>query len=206
MAQHDYVIDNQTSAQFRVDLNNALAAIVSQNSGDTEPATPFASQVWYDTLNNLLKQRNESNSAWITLGTVNEGTGKFEPNQTFATQAEALARTLDTVAMTPLRTNEAIVNETVYVVTGTTPALSVANGTIQTWTLTANSTPTSSLTTGQSITLMINDGTAYTITWPSVTWVNNAAAAPTLATTGYTVVVLWNTAGTLYGALVGNQT
>ena len=103
MAQHDYVIDNQTSSQFRVDLNNALAAIVSQNSGDTEPATPFASQVWYDTLNNLLKQRNESNSAWITLGTVNEGTGKFEPNQTFATQAEAEAGTVDTVAMTPLK-------------------------------------------------------------------------------------------------------
>ena len=108
MAQHDYVIDNQTSSQFRVDLNNALAAIVSQNSGDTEPATPFASQVWYDTLNNLLKQRNESNSAWITLGTVNEGTGKFEPNQTFATQAEAEAGTVDTVAMTPLKTAQAI--------------------------------------------------------------------------------------------------
>jgi hypothetical protein len=106
--QHDYVIDNQTSSQFRVDLNNALAAIVSQNSGDTEPATPFASQVWYDTLNNLLKQRNESNSAWITLGTVNEGTGKFEPNQTFATQAEAEAGTVDTVAMTPLKTAQAI--------------------------------------------------------------------------------------------------
>lgn len=98
------------------------------------------------------------------------------------------------------------ITEAVYAVTGTTPALSATNGTIQTWTLTGASTPTSSLTTGQSITLMIDDGTAYTITWPSVTWVNNAAAAPTLATTGYTVVVLWNTSGTLYGALVGNRT
>jgi hypothetical protein len=206
MAQHDYDIINQTSSELRTDLNNALAAIVSQNSGDTEPSTPFSSQIWYDTLTNILKQRNESNSAWITLGTVNEGAGKFEPNQTFATQAEALARTLDTVAMTPLRTNDAIVNEDVYSVSGTTPALSVANGTIQTWTLSGNSTPTSSLTTGQSITLMVNDGTAYTITWPSVTWVNNAATAPTLATTGYTVVALWNVSGTLYGALVGNRT
>jgi len=98
------------------------------------------------------------------------------------------------------------ITEAVYAVSGTTPALSAGNGTIQTWTLTGNSTPTSSLTTGQSITLMINDGTAYTITWPSVTWVNNAASAPSLATTGYTVVALWNVAGTLYGALVGNQT
>ena len=96
------------------------------------------------------------------------------------------------------------VTETVYAVTGTAPALSAANGTIQTWTLSAASTPTSSLTAGQAITLMIDDGTAYTITWPSVTWVNNAGAAPTLAATGYTVVALWNVAGTLYGALVGN--
>lgn len=99
------------------------------------------------------------------------------------------------------------ITETVYAVTGTTPALSAANGTIQTWTLTANSSPTSSLTNGQSITLMINDGTSYQIiTWPSVVWVNNAGLAPTLSLTGYTVVVLWNASGTLYGAVVGNGT
>lgn len=204
MAQHDYIIDNQTSAPLRADINNALAAIVSQNSGDTEPATTFANQFWYDTLLNLLKKRNKSNSAWTTLGTVDEVNGKFEPNQTFATQAEALARTLNTVAMTPLRTNEAIVNEVVYAITGTTPALSVTNGTIQTWTLTANSTPTSSLTTGQSITLMIDDGTAYTITWPTVTWKTDSGVAPTLNTTGYTVIILWRVDSVLYGARVGN--
>ena len=81
--------------------------------------------------------------------------------------------------------------ETVYAVTGTTPALNPANGSIQTWTLTGNSTPTDSVSAGQAITLMIDDGTAYTITWPSVTWVNNAKVAPTLATTGYTTVTLW---------------
>ncbi len=109
-------------------------------------------------------------------------------------------------AFSSLATTSSI-TEGVFAVTGTTPALSAANGTVQTWTLTGNSTPTSSLTTGQSITLMINDGTAYTIvTWPSVTWMNNAGIAPTLALTGYTTVVLWNVAGTLYGALVGNGT
>lgn len=96
------------------------------------------------------------------------------------------------------------VTEAVFAVTGTTPALSAANGTIQTWSLTANSTPTSSLTTGQSITLMVLDGVAYTITWPSVTWVNSGGLAPVLSSSQYTTIVLWNVAGTLYGALVGN--
>ena len=96
--------------------------------------------------------------------------------------------------------------ETVYALSGTTPALDPSNGTIQTWTLSASSTPTDAFLAGESMTLMIDDGTAYTITWPSVTWVNNAGAAPTLRTTGYTVVVLWKVSTTLYGALVGNGT
>lgn len=94
--------------------------------------------------------------------------------------------------------------ETVYAISGTTPALDPANGTIQTWTLSGNSTPTDSLAAGESITLMIDDGTAYTITWPTMTWVNNAGAAPTLATSGYTVIALWKVGTTLYGALVGD--
>lgn len=92
--------------------------------------------------------------------------------------------------------------ETVYALSGTTPALDPANGTIQTWTLTANSTPTNSLVAGQSLILMIADGTAYTITWPSVTWVGGSA--PTLATTGYTVISLWYVGTTLYGSHIGN--
>ena len=96
--------------------------------------------------------------------------------------------------------------ETVYAITGTTPALDPSNGTIQTWTLTGASTPTSSLNAGESITLMIDDGTAYTITWTSVavTWKTDAGAAPTLNTTGYTAIVLWKVGSVVYGARVGN--
>ena len=67
MAQHDYVIANGTGAAVRSDLNNALAAIVSQNSGATAPATTYAYQFWADTTTNLLKLRNSANSARITL-------------------------------------------------------------------------------------------------------------------------------------------
>ena len=97
------------------------------------------------------------------------------------------------------------ITETVYALSGTTPALNPANGTIQTWTLSASSTPTDSLSAGQSMTLMIDDGSAYTITWPSVTWKTDSGSAPTLNTSGYTVVELWKVSTTLYGARVGNN-
>ena len=117
------------------------------------------------------------------------------------TEAQTLTnKTLASPAITGTPT------ETIFAITGTTPALNPANGSIQTWTLTANSTPTDSIAAGQAITVMIDDGSAYTVTWPSVTWVNNAKIAPTLATTGYTTVTLWKVSTTLYGAVVGNGT
>jgi hypothetical protein len=67
MAQHDYIIANQSGAAFRADLNNALAAIVSQNSGAAEPSVTYAYQPWADTTTGLYKIRNAANSAWITL-------------------------------------------------------------------------------------------------------------------------------------------
>ena len=70
MAQHDYIISNQSGAAFRADLNNGLAAIVSQNSGAAQPSTTYAYQWWADTTTGLLKIRNAANSAWITVGTL----------------------------------------------------------------------------------------------------------------------------------------
>jgi hypothetical protein len=70
MAQHDYVIANQSGLAFRADLNNALAAIVSLNSGASEPSTTYAYQPWADSTTGLLKLRNAANSAWITIGTL----------------------------------------------------------------------------------------------------------------------------------------
>jgi hypothetical protein len=70
MAQHDYNIANQSGQAFRGDLNNALSAIVSQNSGASAPSTTYAYQWWVDTSTTpaTLKQRNSSNNAWITIG------------------------------------------------------------------------------------------------------------------------------------------
>jgi parallel beta-helix repeat protein len=70
MAQHDYIIANQSGAAFRSDLNNGLAAIVSNNSGAAQPSTTYAYQWWPDTTTGLLKLRNAANNAWITVGTL----------------------------------------------------------------------------------------------------------------------------------------
>lgn len=67
MAQHDYVIDNQTFPATRTDINNALSAIVSTNAGTSAPSTTYAYQLWYDTTNDILKMRNSDDDAWIDL-------------------------------------------------------------------------------------------------------------------------------------------
>lgn len=90
--------------------------------------------------------------------------------------------------------------EEIYALSGTTPALSPTNGSIQTWTLSGNSTPTAGTWAGgQSMILGIDDGAAYTITWPTITWTTTPSVAPTLPTSGYLWVVLWKVGSTLYG-------
>ncbi len=67
MANHDYVISNQTFPATRTDLNNALSAIVSNNSSSSEPSTKYAYQWWFDTSSNTLKFRNADNDAWVSF-------------------------------------------------------------------------------------------------------------------------------------------
>jgi hypothetical protein len=85
-------------------------------------------------------------------------------------------------------------------VTGST-ALDPANGTIQRLTFSGAVTFTDSLANGESITLHIDDGTAYAATWPTMEWVGGSA--PTLDTTNETIVVVWKVNSTLYGMASG---
>jgi hypothetical protein len=80
MAQHDYNLANQTGADFRADLNNALSAIVTVNSGSSEPSTTFAHQLWVDTSSNVLKIRNTANDAWLTTGVSVTASNTFDIN------------------------------------------------------------------------------------------------------------------------------
>ncbi len=79
MSQHDYVIGNDTAANVRADINTALLAIASNNSGASAPATTYANQWWYDSTNDILKIRAEANDAWISVAKLNQTLDQFFP-------------------------------------------------------------------------------------------------------------------------------
>ena len=88
--------------------------------------------------------------------------------------------------------------DTVYTLTGT--ALDPANGNVQTKTMSANTTFTDSLTTGESLVLVLSGGDTYTATYPTMTWAGGVA--PTL--TSNDALVFWKVGSTLYGAYIGS--
>lgn len=70
MSQHDFVVDNGPGATVRIDIQSALQALASLNSGAGAPGTTYAYMLWADTANGVLKMRNGANSAWITVGSL----------------------------------------------------------------------------------------------------------------------------------------
>ena len=96
------------------------------------------------------------------------------------------------------------ITETVFVITdAASVALDPNNGMIQTWTLGSNRTATDSLTSGQSMLLMVTStGSNYTLTWPTMKW--NGGSAPTLGGTNVTAIELFKVGSQLYGATIGD--
>jgi hypothetical protein len=84
------------------------------------------------------------------------------------------------------------------------------SGSVQLITLGASRTPkATNMVAGESITLMVDDGSAYTLTWTDATWGGSGVVwvggdAPTLATSGYTVIQFWKVSTQVYGAYVGD--
>jgi hypothetical protein len=78
MSQHDLDIANQGFPATRADLNLALKALGSLQSGATAPSTTYANMLWYDTANNILKIRNEDNDAFISIFTLDQTADNIE--------------------------------------------------------------------------------------------------------------------------------
>lgn len=162
---------------------------------------------------NIIQMRRDTAANWTSADTVlAEGEVGFETDTrklkvgdgstawTSLAYYEFGEYTSPTLTGTPI--------EDIYTWTSTTGAITDEmepdNGSIQTLTLTGNITSlTDNFSSGQAITLMITDG-GYTITWPTMTWVNNGGSAPDLSTPTFTVVSIWKVGSTLYGALVGD--
>lgn len=130
--------------------------------------------------------------------------------------AGKLANTLDLTGKTITVQDPVIVGtmtEDIFNITdGAAFEIDPGNGSIQLVTLGANRTPkATNFANGESVTLMVDDGTARTLTWTDstfggsgVVWKTNSGTAPTLNTTGFTVIVLWKVSGQVYGARVGD--
>lgn len=82
------------------DVNSALASLASLCSGPSEPSaislglSSAAGLLWHDTTNNLLKLRNQADSAWILLGSIDETNGVFVPVSSPSSAAISGATTL----------------------------------------------------------------------------------------------------------------
>ncbi len=134
--------------------------------------------------------------------------GKTAPSGTVVGTSDS--QTLTNKTLTDPAITGAILEDVYTITDGAAFEIDPGNGTIQLITLGANRTPkATNFAAGESVTLMVADGTAYTLTWTDttfgtsgVTWVGGTA--PTLATTGYSVIELWKVGTNVYGASVGN--
>ena len=105
MSQHDFNIANQLFPATRADLNNAFVALASNSSGDAEPGTTYANQWWYETDTNTLKLRNEANSAWIEIATLDQSSNNV---LSITTQGLTLGATAITATATEINILDAL--------------------------------------------------------------------------------------------------
>jgi hypothetical protein len=86
--QHDMVISNATRSEVRQDLNDALQALNSVNSGAVAPTTLVPYMYWMNSSNNRLYQRDSSNAYWIDCSAAT--LAGMTANQTITTSQNGL--------------------------------------------------------------------------------------------------------------------
>ena len=183
MATHDYIIANASGAAVRSDLNNALAAIVSQNSSATEPSTTYAYMLWADTANNVLKIRNSANDGWNAFAALNDTAFRISSTGQVG------------IGVTPASNTDLDVTGTIAQNVVAMAALDVdcSAGNYFTKTINANSTFTfSNVPASRAYSFVLElTHTSGTVTWPaSVKFPSDTA--PTL-TTGKTHLFVFET-------------
>jgi len=100
--QHDGVIDDANGLAFLGDLNDFIAAIRSNNSGATAPADTTAFMWWVDTANDMLKQRNSTDTAWVDILKLSNGALPSVQSQAATAFTTAGTLTAYTLTTTPV--------------------------------------------------------------------------------------------------------
>ena len=144
MAQADQTVQNATFPTVRADINNNLAALFSDSSGNGAPSVTVPFQDWIDTsgADAVWKKRNAANNAWLTVATfLGSGLslGGFPPG-TLMLFVQTAAPTGWTKSTT--HDNKALRVVSGSVTTGGTQAFTaVLNGTVGATTLTTAQMP-----------------------------------------------------------------
>jgi len=134
-----------------------------------------------------------------TTGGTMTGAITFAAGQTFTGTLPLTGGT-----MTGNLTLDAYTEKVATLATSGTIALNPSTGTTLSCAAAGTVTFTDSLSSGQSISLLLTNGSSYTINWPTTTWVTAAGnTAPTLSASN--TLVFWKISTTLYGALVGKS-
>jgi hypothetical protein len=208
---------NLAEGMLPSDVNNSIRELMKQlkdfqvgSAGDSVTVGGSLIAVGTTTLKGLIYPTSDgTNGQFIKTN----GSGTLS----FASGASGDVTTTGTQTLTnKTLTDPAIIGaiaEDVYTITdGAAFEIDPGNGSIQLITLGASRTPkATNFAAGESVTLMVDDGTAYTLTWTDstfggsgVVWKTNGGVAPTLNTSGYTVITLWKVSTQVYGARVGD--
>jgi len=172
-----------TSAQLRLTAGALESAITAADTAVQPGALGDAAS------------KNTGTSAGTVAAGNHTHAGVYEPANS------SIAKTNATNTWTGQQTFTEIA-ETIYALSGTSPVIDPANGTIQTWILTGNSTPSSAIQSGQSMVLQITAG-SYTVNWSSIVNVwRNGGLEPTLPTTGSMDIVLYKIGTSTYGLAI----
>lgn len=191
-----------------VPITTSGTVAITYASGYAIPTT--AKQTEWDT---AYGWGNHASAGYLTSAAIGSTVQAWDADlDTWATKTApsgTVVGTSDTQTLTSKTlTDPAIIGtilEDVFTITdGASVDIDPANGSVQLWTLGASRTPTATnFAAGESITLMIDDGTAYAVTWTTIGVVWVGGSAPTLPTSGYGVIQLWKVGSTVYGAYVG---
>jgi hypothetical protein len=202
-----------TGAPGAGDLTNAAGgAELAVNTADKRLYTKDSggNVVEIGTNPTILNVDNLRLDASTLSSTDTNGNINITPNGTGSTVVTKLSASA--AALTDPVITGAILEDVYTISDGAAFEIDPGNGSIQLITLGASRTPkATNFAAGESVTLMVDDGSAYTLTWTDstfggsgVVWKTNGGVAPTLNTSGYTVITLWKVSTQVYGARVGD--